>query len=309
MQTRLIPPQPKLNFWHNVTFDFTLVLLTFVLTFTASSYFNLFDQFYAWSLAYENTWDFDELPIALVACLIVLLWFLQRRIYESSILMNKNHALLQRVLEIQETERKRIAQDLHDELGQYLNAIKVQATSLLIEPINQQDTRRTAPLIVSTADHAYQSARHMMQSLRPVALDELGLSAALEHLVNTWRAAQDKGGTAITKTSYQLTIEHYIDSLSEAMNIAAFRIVQEALNNISKHAQASTVVITVKATALHLILIIEDDGVGFEYTATSHGYGLLGMQERVDTLRGNFMVNTKLNHGTHITVKLPIRQR
>lgn len=282
-------PNRNKNYWRKLGFDFILVMLIFCVTFLISSYFNLSDNYFMWARAYENSLDIDELPIGLLASLATLLWLSERRIYESNILIKQNHALLQRVMEVQETERKRIAQDLHDELGQYLNAVKAQATSLLIDHTSSADTLDTAQRIIETADHGYHAARQMMHSLRPVALDELGLSAALEHLVETWRDAQS---STDTRTQFDIHILNHIDQLNESMNIGIFRIVQEALTNIAKHAKADRVVINIRCVKKELLLHIKDNGCGFDIQQRNEGYGLIGMMERAQALGGTLNIHS-----------------
>lgn len=290
-------PRSK-HYWRKLTFDLVFVLLIFCSAYLLSSYFNLSDHFFLWAKKYEASLDIDELPIGLLASLTALLWLSERRIYESNILMKQNHALLQRVLEVQETERKRIAQDLHDDLGQHLNAIKAQATILLLDNTNSPDTRMTAQRISETADYSYQAARQMMHSLRPVALDELGLATALEYLIETWSSAQ---GRADSFTKYHININGNIDQFDEQINIRIFRIVQESLTNIAKHARANIAVINVTYFANNLQLNIKDDGIGFNMTKPHQGYGLMGMTERADALGGSLTINSS-NKGTEINV-------
>jgi len=293
------PPRNK-RYWKKLSLEITLVLLVLCITYTISSYFNLSDNYFMWAKAYENSLDIDELPISLLACLATLLWLSERRIYESNMLIKQNHALLQRVLEVQETERKRISQDLHDELGQYLNAIKAQATSLLVDNSSSADTLSTAKRIVETADHGYHAARQMMHSLRPVALDELGLSAALDHLVETWRDVQHAAGTY---THFQINITDNIDQFNESINIGIFRIVQEALTNIAKHANAKNVTINISCVKGEITLHITDDGSGFDIKEKSNGYGLIGMIERAEVLSGNLTIDSG-HSGTKLIVTI-----
>ena len=118
---------------HKVFIDASCVVITFICVYAISSYLNISDNYYLWARQYEKSLDIDELLPAMLASLIALLWFTKRRINESSLLIKNNHFLLHRILEVQESERKRIARDLHDDLGQYLSAIKAQAASLLVE--------------------------------------------------------------------------------------------------------------------------------------------------------------------------------
>lgn len=293
------PPRSK-QYWQKLLFDFVIVLLIFCVAYLISSYFNISDHFFLWAREYEESLDIDELPISLLASLTALLWLSERRIYESNILMKQNHALLQRVLEVQETERKRIAQDLHDDLGQYLNAIKAQATILLLDNVNSADTRMTAQRIAETADYSYQAARQMMHSLRPVALDELGLAAALEHLVETWSSAQ---GSSDSLTNYRINIHDNIDQFDEQINIGIFRIVQESLTNIAKHAKANVADINITCFENSLDICIKDDGVGFNTAEPNRGYGLMGITERAEALGGTLTINSS-SVGTELVVSI-----
>lgn len=293
-------PLRSKQYWRKLIFDFVFVLLIFCVVYLISSYLNISDHFFLWAREYEESLDIDELPISLLASLAALLWLSERRIYESNILMKQNHALLQRVLEVQEIERKRIAQDLHDDLGQYLNAIKAQATSLLLDNANPPDTHMTAQRIAETADYSYQAARQLMHSLRPVALDELGLAAALEHLVDTWSSAQ---GTSDNLTRYNININDNIDQFDEHINIGIFRIVQESLTNIAKHAKANTADINITCFENSLELRIKDNGIGFNTTKPNRGYGLMGIAERAEALGGELTINSS-SEGTELIASI-----
>jgi signal transduction histidine kinase len=299
-------------YWRGVALDLACVPVTFFCTYALSSYFNFSEHYYVWARQYENNLDIDELLPALLASLLALLWFAKRLIDASKLLIQKNHALLQRILEVQEDERKRIARDLHDDLGQYLSAIKAQAASLLIDTNSSAEAHLTAKSITSSANHAYHATHNLICALRPVALDDLGLSAALENFIDTWR--QINAVTIQTETSsqvnYQLQIHGDIDNYNETTNIAIFRIVQEALTNIAKHAQAHAVLINIESNVQYLTITITDDGVGFE--ASQHaGYGLLGMAERAEALAGSMKISSRsdatlANTGTKINIQIKV---
>lgn len=311
------------NYWRSIALDSVWVPIAFLSVYAISSHFNFSENYYLWARQYEQSIDIDELLPALLASLVALLWFAKRRINESRVLIKKNHALLQRVLEVQEGERKRIARDLHDDLGQYLSAIKAQAAGLLVDTCSSIDTQLTAKSITSSADHAYQTTHNLIRTLRPVALDDLGLSAALEHLLDTWRqistdtmqnvAKLDKTKLDQTsrQTNYQLHINGDIDGYHETVNISVFRIVQEALTNIAKHARAQAVLIDIESNAHDLTIAITDDGVGFDTSKRNAGYGLLGIAERVEALAGSMEINsqndpTHANTGTKINIRIKV---
>jgi signal transduction histidine kinase len=300
------------TYWRSIALDSALVPIAFLSAYATSSHFNFSDNYYIWARQYEQGVDIDELLPALLASLVSLLWFAKRRIKESRILINKNHALLQRVLEVQEGERKRIARDLHDDLGQYLSAIKAQAAGLLVDASSSADAQLTAKSIMSSADHAYQTTHNLIRTLRPVALDDLGLSAALEHLLDTWRSISTETqsltnlGKTHHPTNYQLHIHGDIDSYHETVNITVFRITQEALTNIAKHARAQAVVIDIESNPHYLVIAITDDGVGFDISKRNSGYGLLGIAERVEALAGSMEVSSQANTGTKINIRIKI---
>lgn len=288
------------NYWRKIAIDSALVVTAFCITYISSSLLNFSDNYFLWARQYEQTIDIDELPIALLASVIAMLWFAKRRVNEAKLLISRNQALLQRVLEVQEDERKRIAQDLHDDLGQYLNAIKAQATSLIVDSTNSEDTLMIANRIVLSADHAYNAARHMMSSLRPAALDELGLAAALEHLIETWQSCQD----SLRHTHYTLHIDGNIDAYNGNINIALFRIVQEALTNVAKHAKAQHVFVNIQSVSDYLTVVISDDGVGFNTESQATGFGLLGIAERVEAIGGQLLIESGTGVGTKLIIDI-----
>ncbi len=221
---------------------------------------------------------------------------------EQSIL--RNHRLSQQLITLQEEERKSLARDLHDEFGQCLTAIHTDATVVL------QQAERKYPEIRDSAAAITQLSRHLMdlvsgllQRLRPGILDELGLAAALQDLVETWQARHEN-------ISCSLAIDSVPEHTNEASEVTAYRLVQECLTNISRHAAASAVDIRVRPEARDgqpgLHIGVRDDGRGFEAGKTD-GLGLPGMRERVEGLGGEFLLETGLSQGTSITAWIPAR--
>ncbi len=278
----------------------SLVTLSFIGTYILSSYFSLSEHFVIWAKQYEEVAEIDEFPIALLASLFAMIWFSVQRIAESNDLIKKNHMLLHRILEIQEDERKSIAINLHDDLGQYLSAIKAEAKSLIISSDVTTDIADTAKRISINAEHAYKSTRLMMRDLRPVALDELGLHAAIEQLVDQWNLAKQKNIT------YELSVDGNINNFHGHMNIAIFRIIQEALTNIVKHADATKVHILLLRNNNDLSIKLTDNGIGFEPINIQKGCGLLGMYERAESLNSSLTITSTLGQGTEIHLTIPI---
>jgi signal transduction histidine kinase len=142
----------------------------------------------------------------------------------------------------------------------------------------------------------------MLRRLRPVGLDELGLSAALEHLVQNWRARNPA-------TVAELNINTPIDNLGEQENMALYRIVQESLNNVARHARAARMNIALDGDARGLNLVISDDGAGTNQWHTASGLGLVGMRERVESLGGSLEIVSTSGHGFRIKAAIPVTEK
>lgn len=212
----------------------------------------------------------------------------------------ENHALIQQSLGLQEEERRYLARELHDELGQSLTAIKVMAATL--RHGGAQD-REAADYIMSLCDRLFGVFRAMMRRLRPSLLDELGLTASLEDLVENWRNSHP--GLAV-----DFACEPGIDEHAGNTHIHVFRIVQEGLTNVVKHAEAQHVRIRLRLaeTNTHgpsIILSIRDDGRGFDPRQPPRGFGLVGMRERVASLGGHFELNAEPGRGVAIEIRIP----
>ncbi len=285
-------------FWKKILFELAVIPLTFIAAFSISSHFDVFDQFYLWARKYEKTIDIDEISLAIFFTLIALVWFALRRVRESQFLIKRNQSLLNRVIQVQEEERKRIAHDLHDDLGQYINAIKTQAAILSAHETIEVQVLSTK--IMSNADHAFNSAKHLITSLRPLALDELGLAVALQYLIDTWQTNTEN------KTKVHFVINDDIDHLNEQTSMIIFRVIQEALTNIAKHADAKNVYISISYLINILTVKIIDDGNGFDIHQKTFGLGLIGIGERIEMLNGKLKIHSALNKGTEISIQIKV---
>jgi two-component system sensor histidine kinase UhpB len=219
--------------------------------------------------------------------------------------ITRNHRLSQQLIYLQEEERKSLARDLHDELGQCLTAIMADGTALLrLSESKLPEGRASAEAIVSVTQYVMGLLRAMLQRLRPDVLDGLGLLPAIEELVSNWRQ-RNAGVTLATNYSGDL------DNLSDALRITAYRVVQECLTNISRHASAHKVILQVvckaEATGTALTIGVEDDGKGFD-PERSEGFGLSGMRERVQGLGGTFELKSTIGSGTRIAVRIPVQE-
>jgi signal transduction histidine kinase len=204
---------------------------------------------------------------------------------------------MRRVVEAQELERRRLARELHDETGQALTSILLGLKTLERSVETDQGREGVAAvreLVVSTL----QDVRRLAVELRPTALDDFGLAAALERLAETVR--QD--------TSVKVDLEVGIgeERLPADLETTMYRIVQEALTNISKHADATRISILLARKERAVIIVVEDDGGGFDPTTETGGLGLAGMRERVALLGGRLRVETSPGRGTTIAAEVPL---
>ena len=224
----------------------------------------------------------------------------------------ENHRLTQRLLEIQEQERRALARDLHDELGQTVSAIKAVAVAMGRERGSEPAAvAERAALIGGLSDEIYAVARRLSRQLRPAALDELGLVPALQEMIDDWNGAR-------AETFCHLDLEGDYGDLDEARKIHLYRIAQEGLSNISRHAAAAAARIVLRRRADGgLVLTIRDDGRGFAQQSAAggrgpgpdqrqgQGLGLLGIRERVERLAGEMRVAAAPGKGVELTVVLP----
>jgi PAS domain S-box-containing protein len=210
-----------------------------------------------------------------------------------------------RLIAAQESERGRIARELHDQVGQMLTALKLNLHAIQ----SARDEGEVSLLIednLKMLDGALEQVRDLSVGLRPPLLDDLGLVTALHWFVD--HQAQRTGVRAEF-------ISDSVDSdlrFSTELETACFRIAQEALTNVARHARAKTVTIRLSRKRDHLILLIEDDGVGFEMEAlqghalASATLGLRGMQERAHAVGGRVKIDSATHKGTQVFVELPI---
>lgn len=220
---------------------------------------------------------------------------------------DENRALTQRSLAIQERERRNLAHELHDELGQSISAIKAVAVSISQQDvIDREQIRNSADTIVDISNNMYGVARQMMRRLRPVVLDELGLIVALQEMVDDWNSRHED-------MFCHFSNQGDLEDLGEEMNISVYRIVQEGLTNISKHSDANEIHIRLsrnKSAETDIIeLTLQDDGLGFDPARTRWGLGLLGMRERCEALGGNFSLATEPGEGVSISIQIPLYDR
>jgi two-component system sensor histidine kinase UhpB len=209
------------------------------------------------------------------------------------------------LMNAQEAERKRISQELHDELGQALTAMRINLAALekdlsLGLPTSRNKLSETGVLVDETLEHV----RELSHALRPTMLDELGLVPTLRWYVNRYA---ERLGIEVEFEAMDLG-----DRPAAEIETALYRIVQEALTNIAKHAQARRVHLRLSRQESKVTALIEDDGIGFDVQkrmaadAPGSGAGLFGMRERVALWGGTFTIQSRPDQGTRLFVELPL---
>jgi signal transduction histidine kinase len=202
---------------------------------------------------------------------------------------------LRRVVAGQELERRRLARELHDETGQSLTSILLRLRSLE-DFVDGDDERAAVAEIRRLAVETLQDVRRLAVELRPKALDDFGLVAALERLTGSFGEQ--------TGLSVDFVAGLGNEQLAPEVATALYRIVQEALTNVAKHADAHTVSILLTRKNGSVALVIEDDGRGFDPARPAGGFGLQGIRERVDLLGGALAVESREGSGTTLAVEV-----
>jgi len=218
--------------------------------------------------------------------------------------------LSKQLIHTQEEERRKLSRELHDEMGQALTGIKLNVATLKklcsdkITPRIEERLNETDQL----AEDLLTQLHDISLDLRPSMLDDLGLFPTLKWLINKLNKRQ--------ASTINLTIQNINERLPSEYETALYRVIQECLNNIAKHAQARNISIKLNKTKSHrLKLKIKDDGRGFDVweledrNPTDRGIGIIGMQERINLLKGEIRIESNPGEGTIVTVDLPLRKK
>jgi signal transduction histidine kinase len=230
---------------------------------------------------------------------------LRREAAETSLLASRNELSLLsgQLMKAQESERKRIAQDLHDTVGQSLSAIKysLERAQQMIVCVNLGDPIPVLGMTVGIVQRTIDDVRTISENLRPAVLDSLGAVSAIRWLCREW-------GEVFTKIDVEINLHVTDADIDEPLGTALFRTVQESLNNVARHSQATLVKVSVAREAHRLRLDICDNGVGFEPQgeALRRGHGLRGIRERVGAAGGEFLLTAYSGGGVHLAVSWPI---
>jgi signal transduction histidine kinase len=297
--------------------DVAIVAGITVATFVFAAYFQFNEALYSLTRHWEYI-QLDELPVGMFVLSVCLVWLSLKRyrharrelrarqIAEARLAaaLAENRRLARENLRIQEVERKHLARELHDELGQYLNAIKLDAVSIGDSGGDPRLSTEASLAIIRSVDHVHRAVSGMIGRLRPVGLDELGLVDAIDHCVDHWRQR-------LPGMQFDVSVSGDFHGLGEPVTLTVYRLIQEGLTNIYKHARASRAQIalervpSVQNGADELQLIVADDGCGMDYRARGSRFGLSGMRERVELSGGTFMLASAPGKGLRFTVRIP----
>ena len=291
--------------------DLLLVLILVLVFAGVATLIELQEQVALFSQNYEAL-QLDELPLTLLVLSLGLWWFAWRRTQEAHAqlqersrselkvqeLLQHKSDLLQRLYSAKEDERLALARELHDEMGQTSTAIRTEVAVLQrigrLHPEADESVKR----IGESAQHLSQMTRQMLHRLRPPALDSMGLEQALMSLCDNWQQN--------TQTVCEFKVPTLPEGLNDYACVTVYRIVQEALTNVTRHAHAKHVRVELTLDSQGLNLNIEDDGQGMADTQAVHpGFGLLGMQERVASVAGRISISSKLGQGVRLAIQIP----
>ncbi|NJN97836.1 MAG: GAF domain-containing sensor histidine kinase [Anaerolineales bacterium] len=211
--------------------------------------------------------------------------------------------LSRRLVEVQETERRHIARELHDEAGQALTSLMVGLRLLEREADSPTAVLARAAELKRMADSVLENLHRLAMDLRPASLDHVGLVAALNQYVE--RFGRQHSPTLVAQ--FKAVGFEEGERLPPLVETTLYRIVQEAFTNVVKHAQANHLDVLMKRRDERVVIVVEDDGVGFDFTAAlqNHHLGLLGMRERAEMLGGCLMVESTPGSGTTLYVEVP----
>jgi two-component system sensor histidine kinase DegS len=213
-----------------------------------------------------------------------------------------------KILEAQEDERKRIARDIHDGPAQYVASavMRIDFAKKVIEKDLDKGMMELSELkeVLKTA---LKEIRAIIFDLRPMSLDDLGLAHTIQEYVKSIKEEKD--------IKIELKIKPIDDEIEPIIQVAVYRIIQEILNNVKKHSKAKNVEVKLDYGLKYLMIVVSDDGVGFDVEETlkkvktqGTNYGLLGIIERVNQLQGEFELESKKGVGTKFKIKLPVNR-
>lgn len=278
--------------------DLRWVAVATMLAYLLASSFELSEWLASRTAPFE-VWQLDELPLTVAVLSIGLAWYGWRRWNDCARLLSANRELARQLIAVQERERIALARELHDELAQDCTTIRIEAVYLR-RARDADEICAAAARAADAASRLLDGLRGVLRKLRPAELDELGLAPALLSLVTSH---ERRSGARC-----DLVVEGSVDDLDPTVDITVYRVVQEALSNVARHAQARHVSVTLTRSAEMLSLRIRDDGRGFNPAVPTRGVGLLGMAERAAALGARVVTSTAPGAGTALCMTVPLRQ-
>ena len=294
--------------------DSLYVLVAALVFWAVATHWELSEHIAAFNRIHEND-QLDELPFLLIVLFLGMAWYSWRRTIEArqeiverirsehkvQELLKHNSDLAQRLFTAQEDERRALARELHDKMAQTVTAIRTEAAVLSAHHAGSEDVKLAAQRIADAAQQVSRMTRHMLLQLRPLALDSMGLSQAVLALCEQWQES--------TGISCESSIHSVSEDLQDYLCVTVYRLVQEALTNVAKHSQANEVKVVLHATDdAYLSLSVSDDGLGLITPMNANqGFGLLGMRERVASLKGEIQLESHVGEGVHIRIRLQLQ--
>jgi signal transduction histidine kinase len=243
---------------------------------------------------YRRPWFYGLVGLALFSVVAAMYMY---RVRQLQALNAARADFTRRLIDSQERERRRIALELHDSLGQSLAVIRNRALMSLDKPDEHQRLLDQMREISEASASALQEAREIAHNLHPGQIEHLGLPAALNTLIESIR-----GGSSI---QFETKIEEPQTAVSRDEAINIYRIAQESLSNVIKHSQADRVVVALYETKGHLYFTVEDNGRGIPAAKTDGGLGLKGIRERAQIINADLQIESSSGRGTRLTFTLP----
>jgi signal transduction histidine kinase len=217
-------------------------------------------------------------------------------------LLDENRRLLKQSMKIQEEERRYLARELHDELGQALAGIRMDVDFIRGTITDMESEEMAAAEDIQTIlDDTNSRIRGMTERLRPMTIDYLGIEEATREMVEKWKSRN-------RSIECVLTIIGKLDGLSETLDLTLYRIIQESLTNVARHAVANQVLVRIERLADSIRISIQDNGQGMDKDHTASGLGQIGMRERVQVSDGTFEIENRPGEGVTIMAILPLAE-
>ncbi len=235
--------------------------------------------------------------------LLLFFFFSRKKIIEKelekkSLEINHQKEIIQSIIVTQEKERKRIAQDLHDDISSKLNVINLNANLLKDGDLTEEEFIKVNNGILEATDKTLESARKIAHNLLPPILDKFGLKDAIEELADSFNNSR--------KINIKYTLDYPKEYLNPQNELHFFRIVQELINNSVRHGKAKNSTINISLKNNSLLFNYTDDGIGFNSNNVDHkkGLGMKNIESRVSLLQGNYIIDTAENNGFKIKISI-----